>query len=85
MPTQRKQYCFWLVNIITTTLVVIKTQLLLQMLNGDDHYFFFRMVDSTKLENKGLYKPMLYYFFIANNAVETRFWPLYCLKSWTTQ
>ena len=41
MHTQRKQYCFWLVNvIITTTFVVIKTQLLLQMLNGDDLNFF---------------------------------------------
>ena len=34
---------------------------------------FFRMADSTKLENKGLYKPMLYQFCIANIAVETRF------------
>ena len=35
--------------------------------------FVFRMADSTKLENKGYYKPMLYQFCIANNAVETRF------------
>ena len=53
------------------TLVVMKTQLLLQMLNGDDLNFF-RMSDLAKLENKGLYKPMLYQFCIANNAVETR-------------
>ena len=65
---------------MTTTLVIIKTQLLLQMLNGDDLYFFFRMADSYKLENKGLYTPTLCQFCIANNAVETRFWPLSCLK-----
>ena len=41
---------------------------------------FFRMADSTKLEIKGLKQPMLYQFCIANNAVETRFWPLSCLK-----
>ena len=71
MPNQRKQFFF--------TLVVIKTQLLLQILNGDD-LLFFRMADSTMLENKGPYKPMLYQFCIANNAVETRFGPLSCLK-----
>ena len=43
-------------------------------------FTFFRMADSTKLENEGFYKPMLYQFFIANNAVETRFWPFSCLK-----
>ena len=73
MPTQRKQYCFLIANVIlTTTLVVIKTQRLLQMLNGDDLNFF-RMADSTKLENKGLYKPMLDQFCIANNAAEISF------------
>ena len=46
---------------------------------------FFRMADSTKLEKKRLYKPMLYQFCIVNNAVETRFWPLSCLKQWATQ
>ena len=57
---------FLLVNvIISATLVVIKTQLLLQMLTT---IIFFKMADSTKLENKGLYKPMLYQFCIANNA-----------------
>ena len=30
------------------------------MLNGDDLYLFFKMADSTKLENKRLYNPMLY-------------------------
>ena len=41
MLTQRKQYWFLLVNVITTTpLVVIKTQLLLQIFNGDDLNFF---------------------------------------------
>ena len=74
MPTQRKNYCFLLVNVITTsTLVVFKTQILLQMLNGDDLYLFFKMAVSTKLENKRLYKPMLYQFCIANNGVEKRF------------
>ena len=34
---------------------------------------FFRMADSTKLENKRLYKPMLYQICIGNNGVETRF------------
>ena len=53
------------------------------MLNGNDINFF-RMADMNKLENKGLYKPMLYRFCIVNNAVETRFWPLVCLKLWTT-
>ena len=43
------------------------------MLNGDDLYMFFKMADSTKMENKRLYKPMLYQFCIANNGVETRF------------
>ena len=38
-------------------------------------FYFFRMTDSTKLENIGLYKPMLYQFCIANNAIETRFDP----------
>ena len=80
MPTQRKQYCFWLVNIIiTTTLVVIKSQLLLQC-SIETTFIFFRMANSTKLENKGLYKPMLYQFGIANNAVETSVWLLSCLK-----
>ena len=41
---------------------------------------FFRMADLTKLENEGLYKPMLYQFCIANTAVETRAWPLSGLK-----
>ena len=52
------------------------------MLNGDDLLFFFRiiMADSAMLENKGLYKPVLYQFCIANNAVETRFGPISCLK-----
>ena len=36
-------------------------------------FFFFRMAASTKLKNKRFYKPMLYQFCIANNAVETRF------------
>ena len=41
MHTQRKQYCFRLVNvIIRTTLVVINTKLLLQILNIDNLYFF---------------------------------------------
>ena len=43
-------------------------------------FIFFRMADPTKLENKRLYKPMLYQFCIANNAFETRFWSLFCLK-----
>ena len=43
-------------------------------------FIFFRTADSTKLENKGFYKPMLYQICIVNNAVETRFWPLSCLK-----
>ena len=74
MHTQRKRYCFRLVNvIIATTLVVFKTQLLLLMLNGDDLYLFFRKANSTKLENKRLYKPMLHQFCIAINGVETRF------------
>ena len=74
MPTQRKNYCFLHVNVITTvTLVVFKTQILLQMLSGDDLYLFFKLADSTKLENKRLYEPMLYQFCIANNGVETRF------------
>ena len=38
-------------------------------------FIFFRIADSTKLENKGFYKPMPYQFCIANNAVETRFDP----------
>ena len=83
MPTQRKQYCFWLKNIIiSTTLVVFKPQLLLQILNRED--LFLRMADSPKLENKRLYKPMLYQFCIANNAVETHLWPLTCLKQCTS-
>ena len=45
----------------------------------------FRIADSTKLENKGLYKPMLYQFCIAKNAIETRFWPLSDLKLWITK
>ena len=49
------------------------------MLNGDN-LFFFRMAYSTKLENKGFDKPMPYQFCIANNAVETRFLTLSCLK-----
>ena len=74
MHIQRKQYCFLLVNvIITTTLVVFKTQHLLLMLNGDDLYLFFRMANTTKLENKRLYKPMPHQFCIAINGVETRF------------
>ena len=87
MPTQRKNNCFFLlVNVITTvTLVVFKTQILLQMLNGDAIYLFFKMADSTNLENKRLYNPMLYQFCIANNGVETRFWPLFCLKQRTMQ
>ena len=36
------------------------------------------MADSTKLENKRLYKPMLYQFCIAANAVKTRFRPHSC-------
>ena len=41
MTTQRKEYCFGLVDVIlTTTLVVIKAQRLLQMLNSDNLYFF---------------------------------------------
>ena len=36
-------------------------------------FIFSRMADSTKLENKRLYKPMLYQFCIANNEGETRF------------
>ena len=43
-------------------------------------FIFFRMADSTELENKGLYKLMLYQFCIVNNAVEARFWHLSCLK-----
>ena len=68
MPTQRKQYCFLVVNvIITTTLVVIKTQLLLQMLNGDDLNSFQNGFDQAG--KKDFKKPMLYPFCIANNAV----------------
>ena len=46
-------------------------------------FISFRMADSTWLENKRLYKPILYQFCIANNEVETRFRPLSCLKQWT--
>ena len=42
------------------------------MLTGDDLYLLFRMTDSTNLENQGLYKPMLYQFCSASNAVGTR-------------
>ena len=37
------------------------------MLKGDDLRLFFKMADSTKLENKKRYNPMLYQFCIANN------------------
>ena len=53
MPTQQKQYCFWLVNvIITTTLVVIKTQFnFCFKCSMEMTFIFFGMADSTKMEN----------------------------------
>ena len=56
-------------------LVVIKIQLLLQMPNGDDLYFF-RMSDSTKLENKGLSKPVLINFVLPIMQLKHVFDPL---------
>ena len=53
-------------------LVVFKTQLLLQMLNGDDLSFFPEWLIRPSWKTKD-YKPMLYQFCIANNAVETGF------------
>ena len=37
------------------------------------HFIHFSMVDSTSLETREFYEPMLYQFYIAINAVETHF------------
>ena len=74
MPTQRKQFCFLTCKRhYNNDVSCYQDATFASNAQWRQPLFFFRMAASTKLESKGLYKPMLCQFCIASNAVETRF------------